>query len=1144
MPEPSQPKPNILNTVSGPDAEKRILSSPRQDSDLEGLQQHADAPKLDGYLMLRSIGNGAYAQVWEAIQLRTRRLVAVKVFHKKGILHWNLLQREADRMIRLDKHPHIVSLLDADLRGQVPYYVMDLAQEGSLDNVIQNKKNASPGPKDVYQAATWMQEIAEALSYVHAREIVHCDLKPANVLLDQEGHVRVADFGHSLVLTDSGGALGSLFYMAPEQTDASDHGQITQPDVRWDIYALGCTLYHLLSGHPPHDDIAMELEMTPVLATRLKIYRKAIETREVPDLYTLTQGQVDRELSAIVAKCMKVNPDERYNDVAEVLRDIKRRWQGKPVGPLAGDKVYVLRKYVTRYKVALIAIAAALAVSLTAAFVAVEREKAQAQDLAASDILRGKESLDNGDNASAAAYFAEADRIYPSVLARGNAYMYMPPVPTAIFNYKKPIQTIAFNRNGGVLLLTGASSAVLWNPKTDTSHALKLWGRHTAAAFSADGRRVATGDAQGEIKVFEVSDQKVISTAKEPNGQINSLAFSPDGLQLATGTQDGTVRFWNPDTGEPSKYTIDPGAGVVSLQYSQDGKYLLTVTKSTAHVWDTENGSSQSNPIHLDTRDAPDWYRPDVFFLKDDKIAATGWDGNLRFYNRDGGRNGNPLWLDGSGARAFLSASGHQLVTAVLHDKTTGVLRIYGAKSHNPSPVKFRTAGRVTAFALSADGSRLMAGTVNHSAQAWLTNSGKPLSRAFWQGDVVTGAVFSPSGKTLVTASQDGIARVWNFTAHADEVTELNWKRAGRKAYEKGQTRRLFSHDGKHLLTYGAKNACLWNAANGKPEGSLIAAPGNIKEAVFSPNDQALFLMGKSEAKLWFPAVKKSVILKTQGTLVDASLSGDDKKLVLANKNKTLFFFDPANGDPLGGPVTLDDHVDHLQLSPDGGQVAVVTGQGNLRLYAATGGTPLVKLNKWIKAVAFTADGQRLLAATGNTGLVYDTSTGKNLRSFKHSDIRSLFATPDGKILISFGPDGTGRLWDTQTAEPIGDPMKHPSEVSQMVLGPQGNALLVVYQDKTREIWDTHSGESIGGELADSGTVKAVAFDQDSRGYKMVDAKGRIVHVSTDWVDAGLDPDRLVRSAEVAGLCKVNGQGFAQPISTDRWVSLWKESKK
>src|SRR5690349_10122271 len=109
------------------------MKASQQLSELPDLKQHPDAPKIAGYMLIKPLGKGAYAQVWEAIQLRTRKFVAVKVFTRKSGVHWFFLQREADRLIRLDKHPHIVSLLDADLSGEIPYYVMDLAQEGSLE---------------------------------------------------------------------------------------------------------------------------------------------------------------------------------------------------------------------------------------------------------------------------------------------------------------------------------------------------------------------------------------------------------------------------------------------------------------------------------------------------------------------------------------------------------------------------------------------------------------------------------------------------------------------------------------------------------------------------------------------------------------------------------------------------------------------------------------------------------------------------------------------------------------------------------------------------------------------------------------------------------------------------------------------------
>ena len=162
----------------------RELSAPKE------AVQHPDAPRLAGYRLVQPIGRGAYAEVWRGWQERTRKWVAVKVFRRKSGLNWLFLQREVERLVRLDKHPYIVSLLDADLAGDTAYYVLDLIEAGSLERFV-----VASNRETVEKLAALMEQVAEALAYVHSKGIIHCDLKPANILMDDQGRPRVADFG-------------------------------------------------------------------------------------------------------------------------------------------------------------------------------------------------------------------------------------------------------------------------------------------------------------------------------------------------------------------------------------------------------------------------------------------------------------------------------------------------------------------------------------------------------------------------------------------------------------------------------------------------------------------------------------------------------------------------------------------------------------------------------------------------------------------------------------------------------------------------------------------------------------------------------------------------------------------------------------
>lgn len=307
------------------------------------VQQHSSAPKVGGFILMELLGEGAYGQVWRAWQNRTRKEVAVKIFLQRSGLDWIFLQREVERLTRLDKHPHIVTLLDTNLEEEPPFYVMELLGGGSLQQHV-----SLPTRADAARGAAYMRQIADALSYVHGKGLIHCDLKPANILVDERASIRVVDFGQSRVFSESAASLGTLFYMAPEQAVPAQLGSPIQPDVRWDVYALGATTFAILSGRVPYatPEHVQALEQAPNLTERLSRYREILHRNPRPDWGG--EVTVGREMRAVVEQCMAPAAADRYANVGEVLADFEAMERRRPVKPLTGYAVYRWRKFVQR----------------------------------------------------------------------------------------------------------------------------------------------------------------------------------------------------------------------------------------------------------------------------------------------------------------------------------------------------------------------------------------------------------------------------------------------------------------------------------------------------------------------------------------------------------------------------------------------------------------------------------------------------------------------------------------------------------------------------------------------------------------------------------------------------------------------------
>lgn len=289
------------------------------------LQSTMPPAEVTGYRVEKLLGQGAFGQVWLAQDLNTGRHVAIKFYlHRRGV-NWTLINREVKNLVNMSTGRYIVQVLKVGWDAEPPYYVMEYLENGSLEDMIR-----AQGSLGVSLTAKILREVAEGLSYAHGKGVLHCDLKPANVMLDHDWRPRLADFGQSRMTDDQTPSLGTLFFMAPEQADLS-----ASPDAAWDVYALGAIAYSMLVGSPPYrtPEVVETLDTADSLTDRLHRYRDTIRKAPRPRLH-YRRREIDKGLCQIIDRCLAPQSEDRYANVQQVIGALDARSRARTRRPL------------------------------------------------------------------------------------------------------------------------------------------------------------------------------------------------------------------------------------------------------------------------------------------------------------------------------------------------------------------------------------------------------------------------------------------------------------------------------------------------------------------------------------------------------------------------------------------------------------------------------------------------------------------------------------------------------------------------------------------------------------------------------------------------------------------------------------------
>ena len=984
--------------------------------------------EIAGYRIVRIIGEGGMARVYEAVQQRPHRRVALKVMNH-GITQPSAVQRflfETEVLARL-RHPGIAQIYDAgsfdDGTGiAIPYFALEYIPDARPITAYADEHHLS-----IRERLQLAAQLCDAVQHGHQNGVIHRDLKPGNVLVDQAGQIKVIDFGIARSTdpelawitkhTDVSHLVGTLNYMSPEQCAGA-----IDLDVRADVYSLGVILYELLCGRLPHD-----LTRVPIPEAL-----RAVQ-RDTPPRPGSIKPALRGDLDAIILKAIEKDPERRYRTAAALAADLQRHLHHETIEARPPTLFYQTRMFARRHR-ALVFGAAAVMLSLLVGIVVATRFA-----IAASNelVLREKAEKDAIEQRDAAVWNSYVANIAAASAAiRVNELQFarrkLSEAPEKLRNWEWRFLNAATERSSttiqahddmifgfdlsrdGEHMATGSRDGTVrvWSGTACTLEAELIGHEHwvQSVSFSPDGSRIASSSVDDTVRIWNVHTGEELHTLTGHRGNVSFVAFGKGDLVASAG-EDRQCILWNAVTGERIDTLADQPGGVTGVRFSHDDEWMITWNNGS--VWVRSAGSSEV--LHKLESNAQ-IYSVDVSLDKR-WIAAGGDDGTIQLWD-----------LELGGPPRELKAN--------------------------------QSAFSVRAVALSPDGLTLASGHSDRDIRIWSTLTGEEQLRKYrGHEETVSGLAFTHDSAQLISASWDRTVRIWEFASEhrVDLVTSL-------QGHTAGLINTCFSPDGSMVASSASDHTVrLWDPELGTPLGTLTGHRGSIFGLTFS-SDGRLIATGSHDrtVRLWNArtGAEEAVLSEHKGHVWAVTFSPDDRYLATGGNDLVIRLWDVATRQVVRTFEGHTSRVTSLAFSPDGKQLASASRDLSVRLWDVSTGVEIHKLEGHtsdVWAVLFNADGSRLYSgARDQTVRVWEPKSGVHLATLDgHGQIvTSLSLNPKGDRLAAGSWYGEIVMWDVPTLDIVLSFKGHEIVVRDVAFDPTGRWLASASYDKTVRIFD------------------------------------------------------------------------------------------